>query len=150
MLSLKQLTINFPPGTTQAQATPRVAGVRQGDARRSSGCGTVDEGRARRSAPRSSTTITVRIRDLPPQLQEIMLKLQVGQATPPFGSLERRRPRRWCCAAATIRRLPALPGVEQIQAQLEQERVNLRAQQIAARSAARRGGRVSLSAGCGR
>ena len=30
----------------------------------------------------------VKVRDLPPALQEMMLALSVGQATPPFGSLE--------------------------------------------------------------
>ena len=31
---------------------------------------------------------SVKIRDLPPALQDIILKMQVGEATPPFGSAE--------------------------------------------------------------
>lgn len=91
------------------------------------GCGSVEKVAATVNAEVVDND-TVRVRDLPPALQDIMLKLQVGQATPPFGS-----------AAEGVRALvlcgidapPAgtLPRADQVQGQLEQQRVNLRAQQ---------------------
>ncbi len=57
-----------------------------------------------------------------------MLQLQAGQATPPFGSPTDGVRMLVLCGrdeAASAQ----LPGAEQIQSQLEQQRVNLRAQQ---------------------
>ena len=67
------------------------------------------------------------LRDLPPALQEMMLPMQVGQATRPFGSHRGRRPRRWCFAAATkpIRRAPTFDQVYERRS--TEERVNMRA-----------------------
>ena len=70
---------------------------------------------------------SVRIRDLPPQLQEILLKLQVGQATPPFGSPTEGVRALVLCGRDDPQQ-SAVPGAAQIQGQLEQQRVNLRAQ----------------------
>ena len=69
----------------------------------------------------------VRVRDLPPQLQEIDAQPRVGQATPPFGSTEGVR------VAGAVRPRRSAGGArcrprESIQDQLEEERVNLRAQ----------------------
>ena len=72
---------------------------------------------------------TIRIRDLPPQLQTIILKMQVGQASPPFGSPEEGVRSLVLCG----RDDPVsgtLPNPEAVQGQLEQQRVNLRAQQL--------------------
>ncbi|MFT3978453.1 MAG: peptidylprolyl isomerase [Sphingomonas bacterium] len=125
-LSLKQMTIKFPPGTTQAQATARTtefANVTHA----LQGCGSVDKVAAQIGAEVVDND-TIRIRDLPAPLQEIMLQLQVGQASPPFGS-----PTEGVRTLVLCGRDEAaggqLPGAEQIQSQLEQQRVNLRAQQ---------------------
>lgn len=125
-LNLKQMTIKFPPGTTQAQASARTAEFAN-VTRSLQGCGSVDKVAATIGAEVVDND-TIRIRDLPAPLQEIMLKLQVGEASPPFGS-----PTDGVRTLVLCGRDEAsggqLPGAEQIQSQLEQARVNLRAQQ---------------------
>lgn len=124
-LLLKQLTITFPPGMTQAQATPKVATFAAGlkDIR---GCGNVAEVAAKIGADVVNND-QMKIRDLPPQLQDVMLTMQVGEATPPFGSLSDGVRALVLCG----RDDPAPttgPSFDQIQSQIEQERVNRRAQ----------------------
>ncbi len=125
-LSLKQLTIKFPPGTTQTQATARTSAFAEA-IQKLQGCGSVAKVAASLNAEVVDND-AIRIRDLPPPLQAIMLKLQVGQATPPFGS-----PTEGVRTLVMCGRDEAqggqLPGAQQIQNQLEQQRVNLRAQQ---------------------
>lgn len=125
-LSLKQLTIKFPAGTTQAQATQRTAAFAEA-IHKLQGCGSVDKIAASLGAETVDND-SVRIRDLPAPLQTIMLRLNVGEATPPFGS-----PTDGVRTLVLCGRDEAtggqLPGAEQIQSQLEQQRVNLRAQQ---------------------
>ncbi|WP_298671350.1 peptidylprolyl isomerase [uncultured Sphingomonas sp.] len=125
-LSLKQMTIKFPPGTTQAQASARTAEFAN-VTHKLQGCGSVDKVAAQIGAEVVDND-TIRIRDLPAALQEIMLQLQVGQASPPFGSPSEGVRTLVLCGrddAASGQ----LPGADQIQSQLEQQRVNLRAQQ---------------------
>ncbi|RZL52786.1 MAG: peptidylprolyl isomerase, partial [Sphingomonas sp.] len=90
------------------------------------GCGTVEKVAATIGAEVVDND-SVRIRDLPPQLQEILLKLQVGQATPPFGSPTEGVRALVLCGRDDPQQ-SAVPGAAQIQGQLEQQRVNLRAQ----------------------
>ena len=88
-LSLKQLTMRFPAGTTQVEAQARAAAF--GKATQAlQGCGSVEKVAASIGAEVVDND-TVRIRDLPAQLQDIMMKLQVGQSSPPFGSPQGRR-----------------------------------------------------------
>lgn len=125
-LSLKQMTIKFPRGTSQAQASQRTAEFAS-TITKLQGCGSVE---------RVASTINaevvqndaIRIRDLPAPLQEIMLNLQVGQASPPFGNPEEGVRTLVLCGRDDTS-TAQLPGTEQIQNQLEQQRVNLRAQQ---------------------
>ena len=91
------------------------------------GCGTVEKVAAGIGADVVDND-TVRIRDLPPQLQEVMLKLQVGESSPPFGSAEQGVRALVLCGRDEAAG-GSLPNSEQIQGQLEQQRVNLRAQQ---------------------
>ena len=67
----------------------------------------------------------VKLRDLPPALQEIMLPMQVGQATRPFGSLEEGVRILVICGRDEVD--PTAPSFDQVYAQLNEERVNLRA-----------------------
>jgi peptidyl-prolyl cis-trans isomerase SurA len=86
VLSLKQITVNFPKGTTRQQAEPIVA--RFAEATKSiGGCGGVDRVAADFHAEVVESD-GIKVRDLPPTLQQIMVPMQVGQATPPFGSME--------------------------------------------------------------
>ena len=84
-LSLKQIGINFKPGTTPAQAKA-VADQLGAATKALHGCGTVNA-LAQKMGADVVENDGVKIRDLPPQLQQIMLNLQVGEATPPFGAI---------------------------------------------------------------
>ncbi|NJR77133.1 peptidylprolyl isomerase [Sphingomonas corticis] len=125
-LSLKQLTIKFPAGTTQAQATQRT-GAFATAIQKLQGCGSVDKV-ARTLDAEVVDNDAIRVRDLPAPLQAIMLKLNVGEATPPFGSPTDGVRTLVLCGRDEVSS-GQLPGAEQIQTQLEQQRVNLRAQQ---------------------
>lgn len=125
VLSLKQITINFPPGMTQAQATPKVEQFSKA-LQTIQGCGKAND-IASSVGAEVVTNDQMKIRDLPPQLQDLMLNLQVGQATPPFGSLTDGVRALVLCGRDDP--APAAgPSFEQIQSQIEQERVSRRAQ----------------------
>ena len=125
-LSLKQVTINFPAGTTPAAAQARTVEFAK-TIKTFQGCGSVDKIAGQIGAEVVEND-TIKIRDLPPQLQTIMLKLQVGEATPPFGS-QTEGVRTLVVCGRDDPRADQMPAIDQIQGQLEQERVNLRAQQ---------------------
>ena len=66
---------------------------------------------------------TTRIRDLPAPLQAMMRNLQVGQATPPFGSPQEGVRVLVLCGRDDAPQT-AGPSFDQVYAQLEEERVN--------------------------
>ncbi|MCP4025330.1 MAG: peptidylprolyl isomerase, partial [Sphingomonas sp.] len=72
---------------------------------------------------------SVRIKDLPGPLREIMLKLQVGESTPPFGSAKDGIRSLVLCGRDEATG-PRIPGVEQVRTSMENSRVNLRANQL--------------------
>ena len=126
VLSLKQLTVRFPAGITQQEAANRATGFGK-SIQALQGCGTV----AKVASQLGGEVVdndAVRVRDLPVQLQEIMLKLQVGQATPPFGSPDQ-GVRALVLCGRNDAKAAELPRPDQVQSQLEDTRVNLRAQQ---------------------
>jgi peptidyl-prolyl cis-trans isomerase SurA len=124
VLSLKQIAIAFPKGMTQAQAAPRIDALAAAT-RNMAGCGKADEVGKSLGADVVAND-SVQVRDLPPALQEMVLKLSIGQATPPFGS-----------SADGVRVLvlcgrddpvdAVKPSFDQIYTQLNQERINRRA-----------------------
>jgi peptidyl-prolyl cis-trans isomerase SurA len=123
VLSLKQVTIGFPTGTNRQQAEPVVARFAQA-IQNIGGCGGAERiARDFNGEVVSSDEIT--LRDLPPALQEIILPMQVGQATPPFGSLEEGVRTLVLCGRDEVD--PTAPTYDQVYAQLNEERVNLRA-----------------------
>ena len=126
-LNLKQLTVHFPAGTTQAQASARAAAFAKAT-ESIQGCGAVEKTAAGIGAEVVNND-TIRIRDLPAQLQTIILKMQVGQASPPFGSPEE-GVRSLVLCGRDDPQSGVLPNAEAVQGQLEQQRVNLRAQQM--------------------
>lgn len=85
-LSLLQVAINFPPGTTEAQAKPAVDRFTSETAK-INGCGSVTA-IAQSIGAEVVENDQVLARNLPAPLMELLVKLNVGQATPPFGSLE--------------------------------------------------------------
>ncbi|KFL47049.1 peptidyl-prolyl cis-trans isomerase SurA [Sphingobium sp. ba1] len=124
LLSLKQLSVLFPKGTTKEQASTKAASFAAA-IKEIKGCGQANEVGARIGADVVDND-NVKIRDLPPQLQDILLNLQVGEATPPFGSITEGVRVLIVCGRDDPASANA-PNAEQIQAQLEEERVNRRA-----------------------
>ncbi len=124
LLSLKQLSITFPAGTTREQASGRALAFANAT-RDAKGCGAANEVGAKLGAEVVDND-NVKIRDLPPQLQELLIKLNIGEATPPFGSVEDGVRVLVLCGRDEAQ-AAGLPSFEQIQSQLEDERVNKRA-----------------------
>ncbi|MBN8829967.1 MAG: peptidylprolyl isomerase [Sphingomonadales bacterium] len=123
VLSLKQLAVDFPPGTTPADAQKRANEF--GEALRAlRGCGAVSD-----IATRLGATVVendIQARNLPPQLQTILLQMQVGEATPPFGSAQEGVRALVLCGRDDPKDA-STPSFDQIMSQMEEERVNKRA-----------------------
>lgn len=124
ILSLKQISITFPEGTTPAKAKSEVDRFTQ-QMKSLQGCGTVNEIGQRLGADVINND-NIKIRDLPAPLQPMMLNLQVGQATPPFGSVESGVRALVLCGRDDAEDASA-PSFDQIMSQIEDERVNKRA-----------------------
>ncbi len=125
ILSLKQISLKFQPGMTRENAGPEVEKLAVAG-RRIQGCGNVETIAATIPGAETVENDAVRLGDLPPALQEMIAKLSIGQATPPFGSLEDGVRVLVICG----RDDPAVasgPSFEQIYSQMEEERVNRRA-----------------------
>jgi peptidyl-prolyl cis-trans isomerase SurA len=124
VLSLKQISIKFAPGDTEAKAAPKVEAFAKQVAA-ISGCGSVADVAARMGADVVDSD-QVRIRDLPPPLQQMMVDLQIGQSTRPFGSLADGVRALVLCGRDDAQSANG-PSFDQIFAQLEEDRVNRRA-----------------------
>src|SRR6185369_11765477 len=81
VLSLKQISIGFPQGTTRQQAEPMVARFAEA-AKTIGGCGGTDKIAAEFHGEVVQSD-QVKMRDLPQALQNMMMPMQVGQATQP-------------------------------------------------------------------
>ncbi|MFC4292542.1 peptidylprolyl isomerase [Sphingorhabdus arenilitoris] len=124
LLSLKQIALNFAPGTSAEQARPLVERF-QTETQKISGCGAADE-MAKNLNAEVVNRDNVRVRDLPGPLQQVMLDLQVGQSTPPYGSLEDGVRVFVMCGRDAPPDANA-PSFEQIMRNIEDDRVNKRA-----------------------
>ncbi|XHR99828.1 chaperone SurA [Sphingomonas sp. DBB INV C78] len=123
-LALKQVSISFPAGTTQSQAAPKVeefANTMKGI----TGCGSVDKV-AQSIGAEVVDNDQVKVRDLPAPLQQMMVDLQIGQSTRPFGSLED-GVRALVLCGRDDPQVASGPSFDQILAQMEEERINRRA-----------------------
>jgi len=123
VLSLKQVSLAFPKGTTRAVAEPMVARFAEA-ARNVGGCGGADKMAADLHGEIVQQD-SVKMRDLPPALQQLMLPMQVGQATQPFGSLEEGVRVLVICGRDEVD--PSAPSYDEVYNQLNEERVNMRA-----------------------
>jgi peptidyl-prolyl cis-trans isomerase SurA len=124
-LSLKQITLPFPPGTTQARAT-ELASRFASETQRINGCGPADA----IAASLGATVVSrdqIAMRDLPPQLQATLSELQIGQVTRPFGSPTEGISVLVLCGR-DVPAEAALPSTEDVAERLREERVNRRAQ----------------------
>ena len=125
ILSLKQISLNFPAGISEAEAGARVESFTQG-VRSMRGCGDADAVAAQLGAD-VVTNDQIRARSLPEQLQPLVRNRQVGQSTPPFGSIEEGVRVLMLCGRDDPQ-AEGGPDFETLMAQLEDERVNKRAQ----------------------
>jgi len=123
ILSLKQVSIKFPKGTTREQAEPVLA--RFADAVHNiGGCG----GAEKLAADFHGEVVQsdqVKMRDLPQTLQQMMASMQVGQATQPFGSVDESIRTLVMCGRDQVD--PSAPSYDDVYNQLNEERVNMRA-----------------------
>ena len=123
-LSLMQMSISLPAGTTEAQARQRAEQLAVAT-RTMGGCGRAAEVAQSVGAELVSND-AMRVRDLPPQLQQGVVDMSVGQATSPFGTLERISVLILCGRDDP----PAsqMPTAASIAEQIEEERMNRQAQ----------------------
>jgi peptidyl-prolyl cis-trans isomerase SurA len=125
VLSLKQITIPLKADTTEEQARVRVGEV-QAITRNMGGCGGV-EAAAQKLGAEVASNDAVRMKDLPAPLQNIMGQLSIGEATPAFGSAEEGLRVLVLCGRDDSQVQAAAPNFDQIYAQMNDERVNMRA-----------------------
>ncbi len=125
VLSLKQLAIGFPPGTTEAQATSRAAEFATAT-QNIKGCGAANEIAANIGASVVDND-QVRLKDLPGPLQNTIANLQIGQASQPFGSVTDGVRVLILCGRDDPQTATA-PSFDKIMSDLENERINKRAQ----------------------
>jgi peptidyl-prolyl cis-trans isomerase SurA len=125
VLALKQITIKFDPGTTEAKAEAKIQQFVKflEDMR---GCADADNAREAVGAEVVSSEQLLAA-NLPEQLRNIILNLQIGQTTPLFGGVEDGVRVLMLCG----RDDPAdkgAPTFATVMDQIEQERINKRAQ----------------------
>ena len=125
VLSLKQISISFPPGTTQAQAQRRANEFAEA-MKAARGCGTVDAVAAGIGAQVVAND-QVKARDLPGPLQDALLALSLGETSPPFGSISDGVRVLMLCGRDDPQ-TESGPSFDQLMAQMEDDRVNKRAQ----------------------
>lgn len=125
ILALKQISIAFKPGTTEAQAGDKAEAFAKAISA-AKGCGDVDDVAAAAGA-QVVTNDQVRARDLPSQIQTAILQLSPGETLPPFGSLQEGVRILMLCGRDDPQSASG-PNFDQLMAQMEDERINKRAQ----------------------
>ena len=123
VLSLKQISIAFPKGTSRAAAEPIVSRFAEAS-KTIGGCGGAEK-IATDFHGEVVTSDGVKMRDLPAALQRLMVPMQVGQATQPFGSLEEGVRVLVICGRDEADN--SAPSYDDVYNQLNEERVNSRA-----------------------
>jgi peptidyl-prolyl cis-trans isomerase SurA len=122
ILSLKQVSISFPKGITKQAAEPIVSRFAEA-AKTVGGCGGAEK-IATEFHGEIVTSDQVKMRDLPPALQQMMLPMQVGQSTQPFGSLDEGVRVLVMCGRDEVKANE--PTYDDVYNQLNEERVNMR------------------------
>ena len=126
VLSLMQMSITLPAGTSEPIARQRaeqLARATQG----MGGCGAAAATATQIGAELVSNDGT-RVRELPAQLQPLILGMSVGQATPPFGTIERVSVLIVCGREDPP--ATAAPTAATVSANIEEERMNRQAQRL--------------------
>lgn len=125
LLSLKQISLDFPQGLSEEEARQRVASFAQA-IQQIRGCGEVESAAAAMGAQVVAND-QIAVRALPEALQAGLLELNVGQSTPPFGSLEEGVRVLMLCGRDDPQ-TEAGPDKETLMATIEDDRINKRAQ----------------------
>ena len=125
IVSLLQIAIELPQGLSEEQARQRIAGFQE-SVSQLRGCGDAQTSAASFGAQVVGNDIAVRA--LPEALQNTILQLNVGQSTPPFGSLEEGVRVLMLCGRDDPASEAGGPDRETILSQMEEDRINKRAQ----------------------
>jgi len=125
LLSLKQVSIAFPKGTTEAQATARAQKFAE-TMKAARGCASLD-GIAAGLGAEVVSNEQIKARDLPGALQNMVLSLSLGETTAPFGSIADGVRVLMLCGRDDPK-VESGPDFDTVQSQMEDERVNKRAQ----------------------
>ena len=125
VLALKQITMTLPAGTSDAEASRR-ADELAATVKAAHGCGGIDAAAAKIGASVVAND-AVRARDLPAALQQTLLGLSLGEATQPFGSLKDGVRVLMLCGRDDPKAATG-PSFEELMSQMEDDRVNKRAQ----------------------
>ncbi len=124
VLSLMQMSIDLPAGTTEPQARARADQLAEAT-RSMGGCGRAPDV-ARTIGAELVSNDGMRARELPVQLQQMLLDMSVGQATQPFGTTERISVLVLC--GRDDPRQINMPTAEDVQTALAEQRMNQQAQ----------------------
>jgi len=124
-LNLKQISISFPPGTTEAQATAKAQDF-AAKIKGAKGCAAADQVAGQMGAEVVNNE-AIKARDLPGPLQELVLGLSLGETTPPFGSIQDGVRVLMLCGRDDPKAGGSI-NFEEVQNQIEDERINRRAQ----------------------
>ena len=127
VLSLKQITLDFPAGIAEPDARARLETFTNA-VQAMKGCGDAESGAAAIGAQVAASDGIV-LRSLPEQLQPLLADLQIGQATTPFGSVQDGVSVLMLCGRDDPQEAGA-PSFDELMNQLEEDRVNKRAQRF--------------------
>ncbi|MEY2882562.1 MAG: hypothetical protein RL490_286 [Pseudomonadota bacterium] len=125
ILSLKQISLPLPPDTSEPDARVKLKAFQ--DATQSmGGCGRAEEV-AKTLGAEVAINDAIKLKDLPPALQQIIGGLSIGQATPAFGSSRDGLRVLVLCGRDDSAAQAKLPSFDEIYSQMNDERVNMRA-----------------------
>ena len=125
VLSLKQISLDFPPGLPESEAQLRAEQFAATVAQ-INGCGDADA-RAASIGAEIIANDDIAVRALPEALQAVMLDLNVGQSTPPFGDLTQGVRVLVLCGRDDPAQVSG-PSFDELMSNMENERINRRAQ----------------------
>lgn len=125
VLSLKQISLDFAPGTPESEAQVR-ADQFAANVAQMNGCGDVDA-RATAMGAEVLANDQIAVRALPEALQAVMLELNVGEATPPFGDLTQGVRVLMLCGRDDPAQTSG-PSFDEMMTSIENERIGRRAQ----------------------
>jgi peptidyl-prolyl cis-trans isomerase SurA len=139
VLALKQITLTCPPASRKPTRTKdrRILTA----IKASKGCGGVDAVAGKLGAQVVAND-QIRARDLPAPLQQSLLALSLGETTPPFGSVQEGIRMLMLCGRDDPKAASG-PSFEELMSQMEEDRVNKRAQCTCATFAATRSSSIT-------